>query len=88
MAERYRRRGEGWSTKIDISLLYQLGLEAESLQKIAAELGHSNIQKIADRFTFLLALANGRIAYVDLTASQMPEDEAAKIPDPRLSLKE
>lgn len=59
MAERYRRRGEGWSKKIDISLLYQMDREAESLQKLATELADARIKGIANRFTYLLALANG-----------------------------
>lgn len=87
MAERYRRRGEGWSKKIDISLLYQMDREVESLQKLAAELADARVKGIANRFTYLLALANGDLAQVDLTGASMPEDQVAKIPDPRLSLK-
>jgi hypothetical protein len=87
MAERYRRRGEGWSKNIDVSLLYQMDREADSLQNLATQMSDPRLQKIADRFTYLLAVANGKTAQIDLTASLMPEDEVAKIPDPRLSLK-
>lgn len=83
--QKYQERE--WMTRVDISLLYQMEKEAEALQQLAAEMIDPRTQKIADRFTYLLAVATGKLAQVDLAAALMPEDGAAKIPDPRLSLK-
>jgi hypothetical protein len=38
---------------------------------------------LADRFTYLTAVASGKVANVDLAKEAMPEDAKAKIPDPR-----
>lgn len=47
----------------------------------------SRLQEVADRLTYLLAVATGKTSQVDLAAAQMPEDSLAKIPDPRDSHK-
>lgn len=70
-------------THVDNSLLLQMDTEAKRLQKIAQEMKDSTAQEIADRFTYLLAVAMGKTSLDDLTAAQMPEDKSAQIPDPR-----
>lgn len=72
-----------WMTHVDTSLLLQMDTEARRLQTLAQEMKHSTVQDVADRFTYLLAVAMGKTSALDLTAAHMPEDEAAKIPDPR-----
>jgi hypothetical protein len=83
--ERYQQ--EEWTQRVDISILYQLETEAANLQTRTAALQDENIKKafqhLADRFTYLTAVASGKVANVDLAKEAMPEDAKAKIPDPR-----
>jgi hypothetical protein len=75
-----------WMTRVDNSLLYQMENEAGQLQTLAHEINNSRLQEVADRFTYLLAVATGKTSQVDLATAEMPEDQSAKIPDPRHKL--
>lgn len=85
MKGRWREEHEQreWMTRVDNSLLYQMENEAGRLQTLAYEINNSRLQEVADRFTYLLAVVTGKTAQVDLAAAEMPEDQTAKIPDPR-----
>jgi len=85
MKGRWREQHEQreWMTRVDNSLLYQMENEAGRLQKFAHEMNDSRLQEVADRFTYLLAVATGKTSQVDLATAEMPEDQSAKIPDPR-----
>lgn len=85
MKGRWREEHEQreWMTRVDNSLLYQMDNEAARLQTLAHEINNSRLQEVADRFTYFLAVATGKTSRVDLAAAQMPEDQSAKIPDPR-----
>lgn len=72
-----------WMTHVDNSLLYQMENEAGRLQKLALEINNTRLKEVADRFTYLLAVVTGKTSQVDLAAAEMPEDQSAKIPDPR-----
>lgn len=74
---------EEWMTHVDNSILLQMDTESRRLQTLAEEMKNSRVQEVADRFTYLLAVAMGKTSALDLAAALMPEDEAAKIPDPR-----
>jgi hypothetical protein len=79
--EEYQQRE--WMTRVDNSLLYQMENEAGRLQTLALEMSNSRLQEDADRFTYLLAVATGKTSQINLAAAEMPEDQTAKIPDPR-----
>ncbi len=55
-------------TRVDKSLLYQLEMEAQRLSRLAADIGDLRIQQIADRITYLIAVATGKTSIVDLSA--------------------
>ena len=72
MKGRYRQQYQQreWMTRVDKGVLYQMEREAEHLQKLASEILDSRLQHIADRFTYLLAVANGKTASFDLSAER------------------
>ncbi len=75
-----------WSKQVDISTLYQMETATAHIRAIAEQ---EQIQPILEQVSLLeraLATAQGKVTHVDLAAAQMPEDESAKIPDPRLDI--
>ena len=83
--ERYYQ--EEWTLRVDISILSQLETEAANFQERLAKVTDENMRQqlrhLADRFTYLTAIAAGKNSDFDLSAVAMPEDAEAKIPDPR-----
>ena len=79
---------ENFCVLVYFGLVDQLIAEAANLQKLAATVTDAALklplQHLADRFTLLTAQASGRESDFNLSAAAMPEDVAAKIPDPRL----
>lgn len=86
MKDRFRKQYQEreWMRRVDISLLYQLEMQAADLRRVASDNGDPRLKPISDRITCLLAVAMGKMAKVELAAHGMPEDAKAKIPDPRL----
>ena len=78
---------EEWTKRVDISILSQLETEAANFQQRMTNVTDDDMkrqfQHLADRFTYLTAIAAGKNSDFDLSAVAMPEDAEAKIPDPR-----
>jgi hypothetical protein len=83
--ERYFK--ENWCQSVYLPLLHALETEAANLQRLTAQVKDESLrpklQEVADRFSLLTAQAAGRNSDFDLSALSLPEDVAAKIPDPR-----
>lgn len=71
-----RHQQEEWMKRVDISVLFQLDEEAKNLQRHAKKTTERALQKIADRFTYLLAVANGRVEIPSLTGEKIKAPES------------
>jgi hypothetical protein len=83
--ERYYQ--EEWTKRVDISILSQLEAEAANFQERLTSVTDDDLRRqfqyLADRFTYLAAIAAGKMSDFDLSKVAMPEDAEAKIPDLR-----
>ena len=80
---RQKQQQKQWTKPLDISYLYQLQTIAEQLKKRAENGNDKELLELAGQIRFIVARVNGEELHVPLSQHQMPEDEQAKIPDPR-----
>lgn len=74
--EKYQQ--EEWMYRVDISLIYQMEREAETLQQLAKKRSDPRLQQCADRFTLLTATAAGRTVVADLKGERIKRPEGIK----------
>lgn len=69
MSKFYRRRNEGWSKKVDIAILYQMGVAIATIKKLLGEDDIENpMREPLARLELCLAVAQGKVERVDLAA--------------------
>lgn len=78
-----KQREKEFTRKVDISFLYQLGTIAAQMAKRAEEEQNKRLFDWASQIRLIVARMNGEETVFDLAAFEMPEDNAAKIPDLR-----
>ncbi|CAN5319630.1 hypothetical protein BH10ACI1_BH10ACI1_17480 [soil metagenome] len=72
---RYRRRGEGWSKKVDISILFRLEKATARIKTLAERDKLTPILEEVEQLEVALDVAQGRVKNFDLKEHEMPEDE-------------
>ena len=72
---RYRRRGEGWSKKVDISILFRLEKATARIKTLAERDKLTSILEEVEQLEVALDVAQGRVKDYDLKQEQMPEDK-------------
>ena len=78
-----REREKEFSCTFDVFYLYAMERCVKELEAIGQRESRDDISSIGERLQGLLDKAQGKVTTFDLTASSMPEDATAKIPDPR-----
>ena len=80
MAEfRYRRRGEGWSKKVDISILFRLDKATQRIKTLAERDKLTSILEEVEQLEVALDVAQERVKQFDLKLHEMPEDKKPAI---------
>lgn len=68
MGKFYRGRNEGWSKKVDIAILYQMGVAIATIKKLLGEDVESPMRELLAKLELCLAVAQGKVESVDLAA--------------------
>lgn len=72
---RYRRRGEGWSKKVDISILFRLDKATQRIKTIAEREKLTSILEEVEQLEVALDVAQGRVPHIELKEHEMPPDQ-------------
>jgi hypothetical protein len=76
---RYRRRGEGWTKKVDISILFRLDKATQRIKTLAERDKLTSILEEVEQLEVALDVAQERVKQFNLKEHEMPEDEKPAI---------
>lgn len=76
---RYRRRGEGWSKKVDISILFRLDKATQRIKTLAERDKLTSILEEVEQLEVALDVAQERVKQFNLKEHEMPKDEKPAI---------
>lgn len=77
MGKFYRRRGEGWSKKVDISHLFRIAQATAQLRKLGGQIQNERILKEVEEIECALAVIDEKVKDFNLKEHEMPPDQPA-----------